>query len=74
MSWLSSENRIHPIDPYVSYLHMEPKESYSRQLDATVYKQELPYGYDYSPPPADTQDFHEREYETKLQHHIKSKH
>lgn len=74
MSWLSPENRIHPIDPLVSYMHTEPQESYSRQLDATVYRQELPYGYTFSPPAADTHDYKEREYETKLQHHIKSKH
>lgn len=32
-------------------------ESYSRVLDERVSMQEMPYGYDMPPPPADTGDF-----------------
>lgn len=34
-----------------------PTESYSRQLDKRVFAEEMPYGYEMSPPPADTGDF-----------------
>lgn len=38
------------------WAHAEPSDSYSRQLDAMVQRQEMPYGYETSPPPADTGD------------------
>jgi len=37
-----------------SFSHAMPSESQSRQLDFWVQAQEMPYGYEISPPPADT--------------------
>ncbi len=37
--------------------HPTPPESYSRQLDERVAASELPYGYTFSPPAADTGDY-----------------
>lgn len=37
--------------------HPVPPESASRMLDRMVCEQEMPYGYESSPPPADTGDF-----------------
>lgn len=34
-----------------------PPESYSRELDKRVADTEMPYGYEMSPPPADTGDY-----------------
>lgn len=39
-------------------------ESYSRQLDERVMAQEMPYGYQMTPPPADTGDYDQRKLET----------
>ena len=36
-----------------------PPESYSRMLDDQVAREEEPYGYTNSPPPADTGDFNQ---------------
>jgi hypothetical protein len=58
----------------MDYSHGLVEESYSRRLDASVQRQEMPYGYDMSPPPADTHDYREKQYETRIQYHIKSKH
>lgn len=38
-------------------IHMAPPESYSREIDKKVSRQEMPYGYTSSPPPADTHDY-----------------
>lgn len=43
-------------------------ESYSRQLDERVLAQEMPYGYENQPPPADTGDFDQRRLEAKHEH------
>lgn len=40
-------------------------ESYSRQLDALVSEQEMPYGYTTPPPPADTGDYNQKAKETR---------
>lgn len=45
---------MHFID--MDFVHYVP-ESYSRQIDERVARQEMPYGYTNSPPPADTGDF-----------------
>jgi hypothetical protein len=42
-----------------------PPESYSRQLDKRVQSKEKPYGYESSPPPADTGDFDQARLESK---------
>lgn len=34
-----------------------PSNSYSRELDMKVQMEERPYGYEISPPPADTGDY-----------------
>lgn len=34
-----------------------PEQSYSRELDFGVQRQERPYGYTMPPPPADTGDY-----------------
>jgi hypothetical protein len=39
-------------------------ESYSRELDERVAFEEMPYGYDFAPPPADTHDFDQHRIET----------
>lgn len=43
-------------------------ESYSRILDERVARQEMPYGYLSSPPPADTGDFNQAKLESKKQY------
>lgn len=44
------------MDP--KYFSMKsPEESYSRQLDEKVQSEEKPYGYEMSPPPADSGDY-----------------
>lgn len=48
-----------------------PEESYSRQLDKKVARQEMPYGYTISPPPADTGDYDLRSKETNMQYRPK---
>lgn len=50
------------------YSHSTPPNSYSRELDSRVMSQEMPYGYETSPPPADTQDFDQRRLESKKEH------
>lgn len=44
-------------------INFGPSESYSRQLDRRVERQEMPYGYEAPPPPYDTHDYnsHARE-------------
>jgi hypothetical protein len=42
-----------------------PADSYSRELDWNVARQEMPYGYDEAPPPADTGDYNQARIETK---------
>lgn len=39
-------------------------QSYSRELDDEVAKQEMPYGYTTNPPPADTGDFNQHKLES----------
>jgi len=48
-----------------------PSESYSRQLDNHVAAQEFPYGYNNSPPPADTGDFDQRRLESNKQYTVR---
>ncbi len=40
-------------------------ESYSRQIDERVARQEMPYGYTNEPPPADTGDYDQARLESK---------
>jgi hypothetical protein len=49
------------------YVHAVPENSYSRELDSRVQASEMPYGYSYGEPPADTGDFDERSRESKKQ-------
>jgi hypothetical protein len=71
MSWLAGEVQPPPLGS--NYLHGYVDESYSRRLDASVQRQEMCYGYDQPPPPADTGDFHERAYETRMQSHLRGR-
>lgn len=50
------------------YRHPAPQESYSRELDSRVQSSEMPYGYSYGEPPADSGNHNERAHETKMQH------
>ena len=43
-------------------------ESYSRILDERVLRQEMPYGYLSSPPPADTGDFDQARLESRKEY------
>jgi len=43
-------------------------ESYSRQLDERVARQEMPYGYLAPPPPADTGDFDQAKLESRKEY------
>lgn len=43
-------------------------ESYSRQLDERVAMQEMPYGYQMPPPPADTGDYDQYKLESHKQY------
>ena len=45
-----------------------PSDSYSRQLDHRVAMQEMPYGYDHSPPPADSGDYNQSKLESHKQY------
>lgn len=47
-------------------------ESYSRQLDERVLEQEMPYGYELPPPPADTGDFNQRRLESTKQYPLRN--
>jgi hypothetical protein len=43
-------------------------ESYSRKLDERVFMQEMPYGYESPPPPADTGDFNQAKLNSSKQY------
>lgn len=43
-------------------------ESYSREIDQSVFMQEMPYGYTAPPPPADTGDFDQEKLESKKEY------
>lgn len=45
-------------------------ESYSRRLDERVAMQEMPYGYMGEPPPADTNDYNQRNLESNKRIHV----
>jgi len=47
-------------------------DSYSRQLDERVAMQEMPYGYEGNPPPADTGDFDQRKLESNKQYPLRN--
>lgn len=49
-----------------------PPESYSRTLDERVAATEMPYGYDYPPPPADTDDYDPQARESKKEYRLKN--
>jgi hypothetical protein len=59
-------------DPFIfddnAYLHPTPPQSYSRELDSRVQTQEMPYGYSYGEPAADTGKHDERAEETNKQY------
>lgn len=59
-------------NPFESYTVHEMgslvPESYSRKLDERVAFQEMPYGYESSPPPADTGDYDQRKLESDKQY------
>lgn len=44
--------------------HMTPPDSVSRQLDMSVQRSEMPYGYEGEGPDADTHDFNQAKLET----------
>ena len=46
-------------------------ESYSRQLDERVARQEMPYGYTTNPPAADTGDFNQKRLESKKEYSMR---
>jgi hypothetical protein len=48
-------------------------ESYSRKLDERVSMQEMPYGYEMSPPPADTGDFDQARLESDKRYPIRQR-
>lgn len=48
-----------------------PPESYSRELDAAVARQEMPYGYITPPPPADTGDYNQHARESHKEYPLK---
>jgi hypothetical protein len=50
------------------YKSVAPEESFSRQLDARVQAQEMPYGYVTPPPAADTGDFNQAKLESKKEY------
>lgn len=57
-----------------SYINMRPiSESYSRQLDERVQMQEMPYGYDMPPPPADTDDYNMRPLQSNIMYNPRDK-
>lgn len=43
-----------------------PPESYSRQIDNRVAAEEMPYGYESSPPPADTGNYNQAALESRV--------
>jgi hypothetical protein len=43
-------------------------ESYSRELDERVSMEEMPYGYEWDAPPADTGDFNQARLESKKEY------
>lgn len=45
-----------------------PEQSYSRELDLAVQRQERPYGYNMPPPPADTGDYDMKARESKKEY------
>lgn len=51
-------------------MYVDPRvpQSYSRELDERVARQEKPYGYMNEPPPADTGDFDQRRLESDKQY------
>jgi hypothetical protein len=57
-----------PMSFDIHMLHPLVPESYSRQLDERVHIQEMPYGYQSSPPPADTGDFNQAKLESKKEY------
>lgn len=52
-------------------IYSHPSESYSRQLDNRVAAQEMPYGYSFPPPPADTGDYDQRRLESDKQYKVR---
>lgn len=48
-----------------------PSESYSRQLDEKVAREEMPYGYSTVPPAADTGDYDQRKLESGKQYGVR---
>lgn len=52
------------------YIDQAPIESYSRQLDKKVAMQEMPYGYEYNPPPADTGDYDQERLESQVKYKV----
>lgn len=49
-----------------------PPDSYSRELDAAVARQEMPYGYSSPPPSADTGDFDQKQKESNKEYPLKN--
>lgn len=47
------------------------EDSYSRRLDRMVAAQEMPYGYDTPPPPADTGDYNTEAKESRKEYRRK---
>lgn len=51
-----------------NYKHAVPEDSYCRELDSRVQESEMPYGYSYDEPPADSGRHNERAMESKKQY------
>jgi hypothetical protein len=52
---------------------MIPEQSYSRELDMKVQREEKPYGYTENPPPADSGDYDMRKYNSKKEYPVRDR-
>jgi len=50
-----------------------PPESFSRELDMKVQRQEKPYGYTESPPPADSGDYNMKAHESRKEYPVRDR-
>ena len=51
-----------------NYKHAVPEDSYSRELDSRVQESEVPYGYSWGEPAADTGDYNTESRVSKKQY------
>lgn len=52
----------------VIHIHKPIEDSYSRHLDMVVQAQEMPYGYDSPPPPADSGNYDQKAKESRKEY------